>query len=37
VHFYPLPSEVFVVYPKWRGYDYILVGDQIRRHQPAHT
>ena len=29
VHFYPLPAEVFVVYPEWRGYDYILVGDQI--------
>ena len=29
VHFYPLPVEVFVVYPEWRGYDYILVGDQI--------
>ena len=29
VHFYPLPAEVFVVYPEWRGYDYILVGDEI--------
>jgi Protein of unknown function (DUF1236) len=29
VHFYPLPQEVFVIYPQWRGYDYILVGDQI--------
>ena len=29
VRFYPLPAEVFVVYPQWRGYDYILVGDQI--------
>ena len=29
VRFYPLPAEVFVVYPEWRGYDYILVGDQI--------
>jgi hypothetical protein len=29
VRFYPLPVEVFVVYPEWRGYDYILVGDQI--------
>ena len=29
VHFYPLPREVFVIYPEWRGYDYILVGDQI--------
>ncbi len=29
VHFYPLPTEVVEVYPEWRGYDYILVGDQI--------
>ena len=29
VHFFPLPVEVIVVYPQWRGYDYILVGDEI--------
>ncbi len=29
VRFYPLPAEVFVVYPEWRGYDYIMVGNQI--------
>ena len=29
VHFYPLPVEVIVVYPEWRGYDYILVGNEI--------
>ena len=29
VHFYPLPQDVVVIYPEWRGYDYILVGDQI--------
>lgn len=29
VRFYPLPAEVFVIYPSWRGYDYILVGNQI--------
>ena len=29
VRFYPLPAEVFVVYPEWRGYRYILVGNQI--------
>jgi hypothetical protein len=29
VHLYPLPVEVIAVYPEWRGYDYILVGDQI--------
>ncbi len=29
VHFYPLPPEVVTVYPEWRGYDYVVVGDQI--------
>ncbi|MGB6351189.1 MAG: DUF1236 domain-containing protein [Pseudolabrys sp.] len=29
VHVYPLPVEVVAIYPVWRGYDYILVGDQI--------
>ena len=29
VHVYPLPVEVISIYPDWRGYDYILVGDQI--------
>ncbi len=29
VRYYPLPREVVVIYPEWRGYDYILVGDQI--------
>ena len=29
LHFYPLPAEVFVVYPEWEGYNYILVGNQI--------
>ncbi|MSO68160.1 MAG: DUF1236 domain-containing protein [Pseudolabrys sp.] len=29
VRFYPLPQEVFVIYPAWRGYDYILVGNEI--------
>jgi hypothetical protein len=29
VHLYPLPVEVVEVYPEWRGYDYILVGDEI--------
>ncbi len=29
VRFHPLPQEVFVIYPEWRGYDYIMVGDQI--------
>lgn len=29
VRVHPLPQEVVVIYPEWRGYDYILVGDQI--------
>jgi hypothetical protein len=29
VHYYPIPQEVIVIYPEWRGYDYIMVGDQI--------
>jgi hypothetical protein len=29
VHFYPLPVEVVEIYPEWRGYLFILVGDQI--------
>jgi hypothetical protein len=29
VHLYPLPVEVVEVYPEWRGYDYIQVGDEI--------
>lgn len=29
VRFYPLPTEVVTIYPEWRGYLYILVGDEI--------
>jgi hypothetical protein len=29
VRFYPLPAEVVTVYPDWRGYEFILVNDQI--------
>ena len=29
VRFYPLPREVFVIYPEWRGYNYIMVGNEI--------
>ena len=29
VRFYPLPAEVITYYPEWRGYEYILVGDQV--------
>jgi hypothetical protein len=29
VTFHPLPAEVVTIYPEWRGYEFILVGDQI--------
>jgi Protein of unknown function (DUF1236) len=29
VRLHPLPQQVIVIYPEWRGYDYILVGDLI--------
>ena len=29
VRLYPLPAQVIVVYPEWRGLEYILVGNQI--------
>lgn len=29
VHVYPLPVQVVEVYPEWRGFEYILVGNQI--------
>jgi hypothetical protein len=29
VHYYPLPVEVVEIHPAWRGFDFILVGDQI--------
>jgi outer membrane biosynthesis protein TonB len=29
VRYYPLPTEVITIYPEWRGYNYILVRDQI--------
>lgn len=29
VHYYPLPTEVVEIYPEWRGYDFILVGNEI--------
>jgi Protein of unknown function (DUF1236) len=29
VHFYPLPVEVVTIYPRWRGYEYILAGNEI--------
>lgn len=27
--FHPLPAEVVTIYPEWRGYEFILVHDQI--------
>ena len=29
VNFHAVPVELVQIYPHWRGYDYILVGDQI--------
>jgi hypothetical protein len=29
VHLYPLPVTVVEYYPAWRGYEFILVGDEI--------
>jgi len=29
VRFHPLPASVVTIYPEWRGYDYVMVRDQI--------
>jgi uncharacterized protein DUF1236 len=29
VSFHPLPAEIVTIYPDWRGYEFILVGQQI--------
>jgi hypothetical protein len=29
VSFHPLPAEIVTIYPDWRGYQFILVRDQI--------
>jgi hypothetical protein len=29
VRFYPLPQQVVVIYPQWRGYEYIRVHNQV--------
>jgi hypothetical protein len=29
VHYHTLPAEVVTIYPEWRGYYFVLVGDQI--------
>ena len=35
VTFHPLPTEVVTIYPEWRGYEFILVGDQLVVIDPA--
>ena len=35
VEFRPLPTEVVTIYPEWRGYEFILVHDQIVVIDPA--
>lgn len=35
VHLYPLPAAVIEIYPAWRGYEFILVGDEIVVIDPA--
>jgi Protein of unknown function (DUF1236) len=29
VSFHPLPTEIVTIYPDWRGYEFVLVGNQI--------
>jgi len=29
VSFHPLPTEIVTIYPDWRGYEFIMVRDQI--------
>ena len=29
VSFHPLPAEIVTIYPEWRGYEFVLVRDQI--------
>jgi hypothetical protein len=35
VRYYPLPTEVVTVYPEWRGYEFIVVNDQIIVIEPS--
>ena len=35
MHFYPIPAEVIAIYPEWRGYDYVMVGDKILVIEPG--
>jgi Protein of unknown function (DUF1236) len=29
VEFHPLPAEIVTIYPDWRGYEFIMVRDQV--------
>jgi hypothetical protein len=35
VHFYPLPPDVISYYPAWRGYEFVMVGNEILVIDPA--
>src|SRR4029079_19247576 len=35
VHFYPVPVEIVEIYPQWRGYNFILVNDEIIIIEPS--
>ena len=35
MHYHPLPAEVVTIYPEWRGYYFILVGEQIVVLEPS--
>ena len=35
VHFHPVPAEIVTIYPAWRGYNLILVSNQIVIIDPA--
>jgi hypothetical protein len=35
VHFYPVPQEIVEIYPAWRGFNFILVNDEIVIIEPS--
>jgi hypothetical protein len=35
VHVYPVPADVVTIYPEWRGYNFVLVNDEIVIIDPA--
>ena len=35
ISYHPLPAEVVTIYPEWRGYNYVLVRDEIVVIDPA--